>query len=222
MTLAAKLPSLIPADITVFDWAPAPLYRVYRLPFGAAAFNPMDRGNARFSPLKVADSSSAAGTRIVPTMYAGTSIEVALMEMVLRDLPFPSAGHIVTFPSPSKEDRRATSLMVGSPLKLADFRALPLQRLGLTRTEVVDCNVSHYPNTRPLASWVYEKATTAQGIVWTSRQHGTGEAFIFFEDRIPPGTITAASPDQTIRAGPVWTALLGLLGQLGAAYHIDP
>jgi hypothetical protein len=45
-------------------------------------FNPSSLGNARFSPLV-----SASGD-VIPTIYAGTTLDCAMMETIFHDVPF--------------------------------------------------------------------------------------------------------------------------------------
>jgi hypothetical protein len=51
-------------------------------------FNPSPAGNARFSPLV-----NAAGA-VIPTLYAGTTLDCALMETVFHDVPFVAGPKI--------------------------------------------------------------------------------------------------------------------------------
>ena len=57
-------------------------YRVHPDAYGSAEFNPSRTGAARFSPLV-----NAAGV-LIPTLYAGTTLDCALMETVFDDVPF--------------------------------------------------------------------------------------------------------------------------------------
>lgn len=62
----------------MLDLALPLLWRVYPRRYGVDGFNGTSLGNARFSPLE------AAGA-IVPTLYAGSTLDVALMETVWHD-----------------------------------------------------------------------------------------------------------------------------------------
>ena len=59
------------------------LWRVYPGKYGVDGFNRTALGNARFSPLDVSG-------KFVPTLYAGSTFDVALMETVWHDAPMPS------------------------------------------------------------------------------------------------------------------------------------
>jgi hypothetical protein len=205
------------AHIGVLEaWHPAePLWRVYSQIFGADGFNGTSKGFARFSPLKKADGS------FVPTLYAGTTLDVALMEIVLRDVPNPSVGFQLMLPAPSAEQRRVTELVLAAPLRMVDFSAIGLRRIGLARADVIDCDSSNYPDTQTLGAWAYANTAsfdpkkTVHGIVWTSRQDDSGQAAIFFGDRLPAGALTASNPGQSLHARHVEAALIHLAERLG-------
>ena len=63
------------------------LHRVHPEQFGATEFNPRF-GNARFSPIKRANGTD------IPTMYAGSDFNCALMESVFHEAtgPRPALG----------------------------------------------------------------------------------------------------------------------------------
>ncbi len=211
--------ALEPRNIGILDsWSPAePLWRVYSESFGATGFNGTSKGYARFSPLKRPDGS------LVPTLYAGTTLDVALMEVVLRDVPTPSAGFQLMLPKPSMEQRCVTLLVLGAPLRMVDFSAIGLRRIGLDRGDVVDCDSSNYPDTQALGAWVHANTASADpaknvhGIVWTSRQDDSGQAAIFFGDRLTAGVLTALDSGQSLQAGHVEAALMRLANRLGIA-----
>jgi len=208
--------SLKAEDLGILEsWRPPePLWRVYSQAFGAAGFNGTAKGYARFSPLKRADGT------IVPTMYAGTTLDVALMEIVLRDVPTPSVGFQLMLPERATEQRRVTELVLDRPLRMVDFSAIGLRRIGLDRADVIDCDSSNYPATQTLGAWAHAStgatpATTVHGIVWTSRQDDSGQAAVFFGDRLPHGVLEAQNQDQRLHAGNVDAALTRLALRLG-------
>lgn len=221
MVAPEMIARLEPANVLLSPFRPATLHRVFSRVFAPAAFNDRPDGDSRFSPLHVADASGT-GTRLVPTMYAGEALDVALMETVLRDVPFPSAGHSVRIPSPSRDNRVAVTVEVRRSLTLADLRANGLRRLGLRRGEVVECDSTHYPQTRMLARWIHENVPKAQGLVWTSRQHGSGDAFMFFGDRIAAKTLSAKDDGMPLASDEVLSVLMDLVEELGATLTIDP
>lgn len=209
--------SLKAEDLGILEsWRPPePLWRVYSQTFGATGFNGTAKGYARFSPLKRADGS------VVPTMYAGTTLDVALMEIVLRDVPTPSVGFQLILPERGAEQRRVTELVLDQPLRMVDFSTIGLRRIGLDRADVVDCDSSNYPATQALGAWAYastvavDPTNTIHGLVWTSRQDDSGQAAVFFGDRLPSGALESQNPDQHLHAGNVDAALMRLASRLG-------
>ncbi|WP_298234585.1 RES family NAD+ phosphorylase [uncultured Azohydromonas sp.] len=216
MTLAGQLASgaLKAEEVAVVELQPLEVWRVYSRSFGAAGFNATGRGNARFSPLKGPDGE------VVPTLYAGTTLEVALMETVLHDLPSPSAGFILTL-DPRIEPRRVARLRTATPLRLADFTSLGLRRLGLQRSEVIDSHKSGYALTRQLAGWLYRSRPDLQGIWWTSRQDDRAQALLLFATRLPPAPLATLAADERFDEGAHMVALTGLLDRLGASLQVS-
>jgi hypothetical protein len=204
---------LDPSHIGLLRWTARPLWRIYSPTFGPADFNATSRGNSRFSPIEY-------GGAIVPTLYAGTTVEVALMETVLHDAPAHSAGFVLTLDART-ERRRVAQLLPVADLQFADLSTLGLRRLGLTRADVIDCDKSGYPATRQLAHWVYASCPGAQGIVWTSRQDDNGQAIILFEPRLAPVTLDLLQVDEPFTTGSHHAALVNLAERLGAALIVE-
>lgn len=191
------------------EWRPRDsLWRVYGRSFGPVGFNATDRGYARFSPLRRPDGS------IVPVLYAATTLTVALMESVFRDVPTPSTGAIVTLPPPDQEERRVAELELRTPLRMIDLGSVGLRKLGLRRADAIDCDSAHYTATQALGAWIYQVTQSApdpvHGIVWTSRQDDSGQAALFFGDRLAGNELRASSPDLSLHGGHVFPALIQL------------
>jgi hypothetical protein len=58
------------------------MHRVHDDVYLGDQFNPNSMGNARFSPIHDTDGA------VIPTLYAGTTLDCALMETIFHDLPF--------------------------------------------------------------------------------------------------------------------------------------
>lgn len=200
---------LAPARISMIDLAPPLLWRVYPRRYGVDGFNRTRLGNARFSPLE------AAGA-IVPTLYAGSTLEVALMETVWHDAPTPSHGfHLVL--KESTEPRRVGSLEPSAALHLVDLTTVGLRRLGLTRSDVIDSDPEDHPITRKLSAWLYENQPDAQGICWVSRQDDEGIAVVLFESRLGAVKLAVVTEDDIFTDGPHLDTLLTLAERMGAS-----
>jgi hypothetical protein len=185
-------------------------WRVYSKANAAHGFNPSSVGNARFSPLLDASGHT------VPTLYLAQTPAAALMETVLHDCPAPSSGYILTLPPATDELRRMACLAVLEPLVLADFSAIGLRRLGLTKAQVVGSDKSGYPQSRELAQQVYALRPDIQGIQWNARQDDRASAIVLFEPRTKPSSLAIWHQNQPINDGMALDELIELLDQLDA------
>jgi hypothetical protein len=108
-----------PLKATLIDWGRGKtFFRVHAERFNANVFNLSKAGNARFSPI------FSAG-KVVPTLYAGSSLDCALMETVFHDVPY-KAG----FKPLSKirlDGRVYSSLMLSRDLRLIDLGTIALR-----------------------------------------------------------------------------------------------
>ena len=199
-----------PAAVGAVTVPPRLWWRVYCEPHGAAVYNKTDKGNSRFSPLK------GVNGKVIPTLYAGTTPAVALMETVLHDLPWPSDGYILTLPPPAKELRRMACLVNLQPLQLADFTALGLRKLGLKKSKVIETDKTLYPYSRGVAQWLYLNRPDLQGILWASRQDDRGQAIILFEPRLKATPLHVWHAGEPIGQSPALDELVELLDALGA------
>jgi hypothetical protein len=68
-------------------------------------------------------------------------------------------------------------------IKLIDLSAISLRRLGISRSELIDSDASHYNETREWAVALHQQYPVAQGLKWTSRQDDTATALMLFGDR---------------------------------------
>lgn len=202
--------ALNPKAISICTAPSLTWWRVFNRAYGAKGFNGTPNGNARFSPLRDAHS------KIIPTMYAASTVKVALMETVLHDIPTPSEGFILTMPPPSKEEREIAGLTFTQPINLADFSTLGLRRLSLTRAKCIDSDKASYANTRSLAEWVHLHHPDIQGIRWTSKQDDSGYAIVLFGDRIKPACIVESVAAKSITEADIQDELIDLLDVLGA------
>ena len=158
--------------------APSLWWRVHHEQFGATAFNASAAGDARFSPITRPDGT------VIPTLYAGSTPEVAFMETVLHDVPTPSYGVTISLPGAAQEKRRMSCIAQLGTLILGDLRAIGLRRVGLSRSGLIDSGSSVYRQTRNVAERVYAANPELDGLVWHSRQEDGGKAVVLFEDRL--------------------------------------
>ena len=171
---------IVPLDRLVRLASGQIVYRVhpsiYSPADGVVLFNDNELGNARFSPIR--DITSA----IIPTIYAGTSIECALMETVFHDVPL---GVGPTNVDPAKLDPNVCSeIEVIKDLRLIDFTSIGLRFFGLKNTQLIDTDAVDYKLTRSWAEVLYDRNPEAQGLYWTSRQDNRAQALMLFGTRV--------------------------------------
>jgi hypothetical protein len=166
-------------NITLIDWGKNErIYRVHSENYGAVEFNPTGRGEARFSPLL-----SSAGT-VVPTLYAGSTLDCALMETVFHDVPF-TRGPKLHSKAKHLSGKVCSTLRLIRNVRLINLRAIPLRKLGISPSDLIVTDSSHYSETRAWASALYQQSGEAEGLLWTSRQDDSATAIMLFGDRLP-------------------------------------
>jgi hypothetical protein len=176
-------------------------------------FNRSGLGNARFSPLW-------ATANPVPTLYLAETLESALMETVLHDVPWPSAGYAVDLQQVLDESTLcASQVVLKRPLQVVDLSALGLRPLGLRPSDLTETNADQYPRTRQWAQWFHAQLPQAQGLQWQSRQDNRRSAALLFGDRegMQQGALGVDGVEflrRPIRDAAVLDALLGLMERL--------
>jgi len=185
------LPPSGPLDVTLSDWGKdLVLFRVHPDKYKAAQFNPSDSGDARFSPSVRKDGS------VIPTLYAGTTLDCALMETVFHDVPY-APGLKTLSKKTHVEERVYSSIQLPRDLKLIDLGTIALRKLGIPRSGLIDTDASEYSRTRQWALALYENTPAAEGLLWTSRQDDRAQAIVLFGERLSSltfGTVTSAQP----------------------------
>jgi hypothetical protein len=120
---------------------------------------------------------------VVPTLYAGTTLDCALMETVFHDVPY-AAGPKMLSKAKHVAGRSHSSLRFHADLTLVDLSTISLRKLGISRSELIDTDASHYGETRKWAVALHEQCPAAQGLKWISRQDDTAVSFVLFGDRV--------------------------------------
>ena len=184
------------------------LERVHPDRFGAAQSNPGAVGNARFSPIRNDKGET------IPTLYAGTTLDCALLETVFHDVPY-TAG----FKSIDKARLTGqvhSTLETHSDLNLVDLTTVALRKLGVSRKQLIETEKDQYPQTRPWAEALHRACPDAQGLMWVSRQDDTARAYVLFDDRIPPGALKQKGASRDLVGDPAtYTEVLNLADRLG-------
>jgi hypothetical protein len=198
-------------EVTLIDWGKDQiLHRVHSSKFRPDQFNPSSVGGARFSPLVTTDH------RVIATLYAGTTLDCALMETVFHDVPY-APGLKTLSKSSHVIGRVRSTIRFSRDLRLIDLSAIPLRKLGISRSGLIDTDASEYPFTRQWALAFHEQNPEAEGLIWTSRQADPERAIVLFADRI--GTLhleTVDLPQSLILAdGSTSAEVLQLARRLG-------
>lgn len=147
--------------------------RIHSKQFTATQFNP-GFGNARFSPVENDDG-------VVPTIYGGENIGVAIMETLLHDLPTPCSAHPVDMTNLDLLSR--SQLIPENDLILVDLNPRTIKKLGATQAQLLGCEAENYCCTQLWASRLYLDNPEAHGLQWPSKQHG-GKAVMLFGTRL--------------------------------------
>lgn len=175
--------------------------------YQATQFNDTPNGNARFSPIR-----NGSGD-IIPTIYAGTTFECAAMETVFRDVAY---GPPPKYFQKSKLEGLMHSMLINrETLRLVDLSSKALRALNVSRNELIDTEGDMYPVSRKWAEAIHAYAPDAQGLVWTSRQDDTAQAFVLFGDRIGPEILYSAPSFDVIDDEVTYNALLDLAEIIG-------
>lgn len=153
---------------------------------------------------------------VIPTIYAGTTLDCALMETVFHDVPFASgpkiwskASHVV--------GKVYSKLTVNRDLALIDLSAIALRKLGISRKDLIECDGSQYPETRAWALELHDQNPDAEGLIWTSRQADPERAIVLFEDRLTgPALVASGAPTSLLLSdGSAILEVLTLAQRLG-------
>lgn len=138
-------------------------HTAYRVAQWPALFNPSERGDGRFSPLR-------QGGRVVPTLYGAASQTVALLETAFHDLH--DRGTRLVSEAVDVAPRGLVALSAPDRLPVMDLRNLQLDRLGLARAQLLSTSRAHYPCTRAWAEALHGRSVGRAkpvGLVWQSR-----------------------------------------------------
>lgn len=194
--------------------APATWFRVYDSAYAPLSFNPNPTSTARFSAFQRPDGTTVA------SLYAGSSVKAALMETVFHEVPTPSARAILSRKGISGRRWTITSIEVSQPLTLVDLTSPGLQRIGLSRSDLIDTNATKYPVTQKFAKDLYIHFSKAQGSRWVSRLYDEGVCLVLWKDRIPSGSLVQSSAPACVLTEPTIAEIVDLADQLGMRYVI--
>lgn len=157
------------------------LGRIHNNAFHATQFNPGKGRATRFAP--IADASATP----IPTLYAGTNFMCAVFEYIFHDIDPASAFKSVALSS--IDPLVYSTIQSTRDLTLVRLFEPDLNKLKITRTDLIDTPPSTYGATKLWAEAIHAQST-ADGLVWTSRRCDPEQAVILFGDRIGPSDLT--------------------------------
>jgi GTP cyclohydrolase II len=194
---------------TLIEWGEGKtLCRVHHERYWGDAFNSTPRGNARFSP--IVERSG----HVIPTLYAGSTLDCALMETVFHNVPYKTGFKRLSLNI--LDGQMHSKLALKQDLQLVDLGTIALHKLGIKRTQLIDTTEAHYPRTRRWAQALYEQFPKAQGLRWISRQDDHALAVLLFGNRIKPSDLLVQSdPIPLIVDGEAILPVLDLAIRLG-------
>ena len=161
--------------------------------YAPVAGNGSTKGQARFSPL--VDFKGA----VIPAIYAAQSLEGALMESVLHNVPFPSSGYQHDFKQDREGSYHASEVSTTATLTLVDLTTPGLQAMGLRTSDLFESNKRDYPRTQRWAEWFRGQCATAQGLYWISRRYNEAAVMVLYEDRVPSGMLKEVAAPRHVR-----------------------
>ena len=196
-------------DATLVTWGGGlEFHRVHDLASGGSEFNTSTKGNARFSP--VTDDTGV----LIPTLYAGTTLDCALIETIFHDVPF-KAG-FKPFSKLKMNEKVHSVLLPTADFRLIDLSTVALHKLGVKRTQLIETTKAHYPATRRWAQALYTQFPDAQGLRWTSRQDDQAHAVMLFSTRVsPPDLRWDSSSESLLIEGNVHPEVIDLATRIG-------
>ena len=171
-------------NATLLPWGKGrTVFRVHRSNYKADQFNDSRKGDARFSPLIDAEREA-----VIPTLYAGTTLDCALMESVFHDVPYRPGLKTVS-KSKYVEGAICSTLTLTSDLQLVDLSSVALHKLGIAPADLTQTEAANYAASREWAFALYKQNPTAQGFIWTSRRDDDAKAILLFGNRVESGTL---------------------------------
>lgn len=179
--------------------------------YGAAEFNASGAGNARFSPLFDPESK-----KVIPTLYASSSERGAIAEIVLHDIPTPSAGYLHD-PQRDYDAKLHLSRIRMPPLQLVNMTTMGRQAAGLKPAHLFEGEKDDYPRTREWALWIWQNMATAQGLRWMSKRDNQCEVIMIFGDRLGKARVVDDGLSQPLQAHE--DLIVALLDEMGAGAY---
>lgn len=153
------------------------LWRAHKRIRPVTAFNP-----AGADPLFGGGRFDATTADSYPYLYAAPEQQTALLETLVRGIPFDEKGHRLIRRAAIK-GVRITALRPARDLNLVALRTHADLAAVCQDEWLVHADPPSYPQTRHWGHWLRAQAPWANGFIWPSRRDLGNESLILFGDR---------------------------------------
>lgn len=151
------------------------LYRVHDDQFAADSYNPGS------TPARPTHRFSFFGSPTIPVLYASDTLEGAVSETILHDIP--AAGGRVE--ARVVRTKVLSTVVVQRPLRLLSLHGLGFRKIGAEEDSITRTPPSDHVSTVPWAEAAHR--TGLDGLCWMSRHHDTSRAVVLFGATAAPG-----------------------------------
>jgi hypothetical protein len=123
-----------------------------------------------------------------PYLYAAAELQTALLETLVRGVPFNDRGSRLIRRA-AITDCRISAFGLTQDLTLLSLLTTPDLAAACQDEWLVHASPADYPQTRRWAQWLRSQAPWAQGLAWPSRRDLGRSAVMLFGDRCPGGAL---------------------------------
>ncbi len=151
-----------------------------------------------------------------PYLYAGLAPETALLETLVRSVPFDERGSR-SIRRVAVTGYRLSELTTVAELTLINLLTTVNLAAACQDEWLVQAEPAQYPQTRRWGQWLRVNTSWAQGFIWPSRRNLGERTLVLFGDRCAEGAlrpVQGAAVDLDDAAGAAW------LNQRLALYRI--
>ena len=170
-------------DPLIVGWpAGQEIHVIHDTAFPAHSFNPgIDAAGVLRKPTRFAPIADASGS-VVPYLYGGSTLECAIFETVLHDVPIAAADKYVDLGAFA---RRGHGILIANrALLLVDLTTDGLHRLGVPKEELIASPSRAYVQTARWAEALHRQCKDVDGLLWMSKQRDRDHALLLFGDRV--------------------------------------
>jgi hypothetical protein len=123
-----------------------------------------------------------------PFLYAAPEQETALLETLVRSIPFSDKGQRLIRRA-AIADYRISAFSSAQDLTMLSLLTTPDLAAACQDEWLVHASPPEYPQTRRWAEWLRFQAPWAQGFAWPSRRDLGRQTIVLFGDRCPGGAL---------------------------------